>query len=146
MKAEQLQLKNQVCFPLYATSRLIIQQYKPLLQKLDITYPQYLVLLVLWEENNIPVKEISKKLLLESNTLTPLLKRMETNGLLSRNRSTKDERVVTISLTQKGIDLKQEALNIPSELANQLLCSGVDSCEIEQLKQILDKMLATING
>ena len=93
----QLKLENQICFPLYSVSRLLIQQYKPLLDELDITYPQYLVLLVLWEKNEIPVKDISEKLLLETNTLTPLLKRMETKGFIKRNRSTTDERMVIIS-------------------------------------------------
>ncbi len=142
---EQLKLKNQVCFPLYAASRLVIQKYKPLLDELGVTYPQYLVLIVLWEQNEIPVKEISEKLFLETNTLTPLLKRMQVNGLVERSRSKKDERVVIISLAQKGKALKEKASEIPHKLFCELDCLSVNKEDINQLKEILDRMLVAMN-
>ncbi|QXP74304.1 MarR family transcriptional regulator [Tenacibaculum sp. AHE15PA] len=140
---EQLKLENQICFPLYSLSRLLIQQYKPLLEQLDITYPQYLVLLVLWEENEIPVKKICEKLLLETNTLTPLLKRMETNGFIKRTRSKKDERMVIISLTQKGNDSYKKAIGIPKKLIDKLDCFSIDKKDMETMKNILDKIITT---
>jgi DNA-binding MarR family transcriptional regulator len=141
----ELKLENQICFPLYATSRLITQQYKPLLDQLGITYPQYLVLLVLWDKDGIPVKEISEKLLLETNTLTPLLKRLEKHDILQRQRSSEDERVVIISLTTKGKALKQRAKDIPNELMLQLDCLNIEEDEIFTLKKILDKLLNAIH-
>lgn len=137
----QLKLENQICFPLYAVSRLLIQQYKPLLEDLGVTYPQYLVLLVLWEKEDIPVKEISEKLFLETNTLTPLLKRMETNGFIERNRSKIDERMVTISLTQKGKNLKAKASDVPNKLVDKLNCFSVQEEDAYVLKKVLDAML-----
>ena len=94
MEYEQLKLENQLCFPVYAASRLITREYQPFLDKLKITYPQYLVLMVLWEHGSLPVNDIAKKLILNTNTITPLLKRMEQQGLIIRNRSDKDERKV----------------------------------------------------
>jgi DNA-binding MarR family transcriptional regulator len=117
MKVEALlQLDNQLCFPLYAASRMVTKLYQPLLEKLDITYPQYLILVVLWESDALTVNEIGKKLMLETNTLTPLLKRMEIKGIIKRTRSKIDERQVIIKLTDKGSSLKQQALCIPTEL------------------------------
>lgn len=137
----QLKLSNQICFPLYSVSRLIIQQYKPLLKELEITYPQYLVLLVLWEKDSIPIKEIAEKLFLETNTLTPLLKRMEANKLINRNRSKDDERVVLISLAKKGKEAHQKAIDIPAQLIEQLDCFAINGEDAQQLKTILDKIL-----
>lgn len=141
--AEQLKLDNQLCFPLYAVSRLVIQQYKPLLDELGITYPQYLVLLVLWEKEEIPVKEISHRIFLETNTLTPLLKRMQSNGIVERKRSKTDERVVIISLTTKGKDLKNKANNIPNKLVKKLDCFSSEE-DLFALKRILDKILDNV--
>lgn len=137
----QLKLENQICFPLYAVSRLVIQQYKPLLAELELTYPQYLVLLVLWEKEEIPVKEIAEQLFLETNTLTPLLKRMEKNGIIQRNRSKIDERVVIISLTEKGKDLHSKAIDIPNKLIHKLDCFSIEQEDIFVLKRILDGIL-----
>jgi MarR family transcriptional regulator, organic hydroperoxide resistance regulator len=114
----QLKLSNQLCFPFYAASMLITRKYQPLLDELELTYPQYLVLMVLWENNGITVGQISSALLLNTNTLTPLLKRMEKAGLIERKRSTVDERQVLISLTQKGNELKNKAAEIPLKLIN----------------------------
>ena len=117
MKTEALlQLDNQLCFPLYAASRMVTKLYQPLLEELDITYPQYLILLVLWENDELTVSEIGSKLMLETNTLTPLLKRMEVKGIIKRTRSIIDERRVIVKLTNKGSSLKEKALCIPTEL------------------------------
>lgn len=139
--SDVLKLENQICFPLYAVSRLVIQQYKPLLNELDITYPQYLVLLVLWEKGSVPVKQIAHELLLETNTLTPLLKRMEQKQLITRNRSTEDERVVVISLTKAGKQLNKKATNIPERLVSSLDCYALDHQDSLDLKRILDKIV-----
>lgn len=113
---EQLKLENQLCFPLYAASRLVTRLYSPLLEELDLTYPQYLVLLVLWEEGESTVSKIKERLLLETSTITPLLKRLEKKGIISRTRSQKDERVVNIELTQQGRSLELKACLIPEQL------------------------------
>lgn len=136
-----LKLESQICFLLYAVSRKITQQYKPLLDQLDLTYPQYLVVMVLWETNDIPVKMLSEKLLLETNTLTPLLKRLEQKQIIDRNRSKEDERKVIISLTQKGIELQHKAQQIPHQLLEQLQCLDIDELEINNLKTTLNKFL-----
>lgn len=141
-----LKLENQVCFPLYAVSRIITQQYKPLLDALEITYPQYLVLMVLWETDGVPVKELSEKLFLETNTLTPLLKRLEQKDIVTRVRSKADERKVIISLTQKGKDLKLKAKEIPEKLMLQLDCLDINEDEVATLKRLLDKFLNTLNN
>jgi len=117
---ELLKLSNQLCFPFYAVSRLITRAYSPMLEKLGITYPQYLALLVLWEEDGLTVKQIAKQLLLNTNTLTPLLKRMENQELILRKRSMEDERKVFIHLTEKGREMKKEALQIPANLIEDM--------------------------
>ncbi len=120
MAYEQLKLENQLCFPVYAASRLITREYQPYLDKLGITYPQYLVLMVLWENDDLTVNEISQKLILNTNTITPLLKRMETMGIIVRKRSETDERKVMISLTEKGMTMREKAVEIPEKLASTL--------------------------
>lgn len=117
---EELKLENQLCFPLYAASRLVTKAYQPLLDELDITYPQYLVLLLLWEYSPLGVKEIGEKLYLGSNTLTPLLKRLESKGIVTRERSQSDERKVLVALTQGGLALKERASCIPYKLTRDL--------------------------
>lgn len=112
-RMENLLLKNQLCFKFYALSRHITSLYKPLLDELDLTYPQYLVMLVLWEHEVMSVKAVGEQLMLDSGTLTPLLKRLEQKGLLSRNRSTEDERKVNVSLTAEGREANQKAACIP---------------------------------
>ena len=113
----QLKLENQPCFRLYTASRLVIQAYRPLLQPLGLTYPQYLVLLVLWERDNLLVGDISRRLHLDSNTLTPLLQRMEKADLLIRTKGIADGRQTLVSLTKKGIRLEEQAKDIPSQIA-----------------------------
>ena len=139
MDDEQLKLNNQICFPIYSVSRLITKAYKPFLEEMGLTYPQYLVLLVLWENNNISMNKIGEKLLLNSNTLSPLVKRMEKMELLRRKRSEKDERSVFIQLTEKGKELKNKAVPIPEKLLNTLLTEDVSLTEIMLLKDTLNK-------
>jgi len=112
-----LLLEQQLCFALYRASRAVTRAYGPLLEPLGLTYPQYLVLLVLWEEKTSSVKELGQRLALDSGTLTPLLKRLEQSGLLSRRRDSEDERVVRIELTSEGQKLRAKARNIPTDLA-----------------------------
>ena len=139
-----LLLENQLCFPLYAVSRLVTQLYTPLLDELDITYPQYLVLLVLWERGQLPVTDIGAQLLLETNTLTPLLKRMEQKQLIQRTRATDDERRVLISLTARGRKLKQKAICIPQALMAGMQDSSLTAREVEAFRRTLHRMLTAL--
>ena len=141
MGFEQLKLSNQLCFPVYAASRLIIREYQPYLDDLGITYPQYLVLMVLWETDNIPVNDISQKLVLNTNTVTPLLKRMEAQGLIKRQRSESDERMVQVKLTRKGKLLQGKAASIPGSLASGLVSETMDIGELVDLKAKLYKLI-----
>jgi DNA-binding MarR family transcriptional regulator len=148
MKYEQLKLSNQICFPVYAASRLITREYQPYLNKLGITYPQYLVLLVLWESDNISVNEITEKLILNTNTVTPLLKRMESFGIVSRKRSENDERKVIVHLTAKGRKMRKKAASIPEKLSAGLITSGLTIEELIELRNnlnILDDFLLEKN-
>lgn len=141
----QLYLENQLCFPLYAASRLTTKLYEPFLNALDITYPQYLVLLVLWKEGSQSVTEIGELLLLESNTLTPLLKRMEQKGLLERKRSEKDERKVLISLTSTGEALKQEASTIPDKLLTSFAGNEPDYTALGAFREQLQTIVRVLH-
>lgn len=141
MDFEQLKLSNQLCFPVYAASRLITKEYQPHLDKLGITYPQYLALMVLWENGKVTVNDISKKLLLNSNTTTPLLKRMEKQGLIKRTRSAEDERKVYVDLTKKGHDLKLEAAVIPLKLIEGLTSENMDVEHLITLKKNLEVLI-----
>ena len=133
-----LKLENQLCFSVYALSRLITKAYQPLLDALGLTYPQYLVLLLLWEHEALTVKELGEKLLLDSGTLTPLLKRMEQRGWLSRRRAAHDERSVVITLQPAGLELKQQAQEIPTKLG---VCLNMTPDEISALRQQLQPLL-----
>lgn len=141
MKYEQLRLQNQLCFPVYAASRLITREYQPYLDKLGITYPQYLVLMVLWETDKITVNEIAKKLILNTNTLTPLLKRLEAQELITRERSDEDERKVIIGLTKKGVRMQNDAVKIPDKLAAELLASNMSIEDLTSLKSNLETLI-----
>ncbi|WP_168196283.1 MarR family winged helix-turn-helix transcriptional regulator [Echinicola soli] len=134
-----LNLENQLCFPLYAASRLMIKAYQPHLSKLDLTYPQYLVLLVLWEEDYLTVSQISHALILESNTLTPLLKRLEEKDILKRTRDKGDERKVFVTLTSHGKALKKEAVCIPTAIMKNVDVLSLD--EIKALYYHLGKLI-----
>ncbi|MGQ7859273.1 MarR family transcriptional regulator [Pseudomonas sp. CBSPBW29] len=132
---ESLLLDNQLCFALHSTSLLMTKVYKPLLQALGLTYPQYLAMMVLWEEDGLTVGEISNRLLTDPGSLTPLLKRLEAEGLLSRTRSREDERVVVVELTDAGRALRDKAMDIPQCI---LGASGLD---IEQLRKLQGDLL-----
>jgi DNA-binding MarR family transcriptional regulator len=121
-----LRLDNQLCFAVYSTAHAFNRVYKPLLDKLGLTYPQYLVMLVLWERDGVPVRAIGERLLLDSGTLTPLLKRLEAAELVRRTRSTKDERQVLIALTPKGDALREKARAVPQSILAASACSVGD--------------------
>lgn len=146
MAYEQLKLENQLCFPVYAASRLITREYQPFLDKLGITYPQYLVMMILWEKENISVNEIAKKLILNTNTITPLLKRMEKQRLINRQRSTDDERKVIIELTESGRILEKEAALIPEKLAAKLINGPLKVEEIVDLKNKLNSIIKLLSS
>lgn len=133
-----LKLKNQVCFPVYALAREIMNHYRPILEEIDLTYPQYLAMMVLWEEETQTVNQLGERLLLDSGTLTPLLKRLEQKGFVNRTRSVSDERVVLVSLTEKGRALYTKASCVPEQFVKSLNISTED---IIQLKTITDKIL-----
>jgi len=135
---DALKIKNHLCFPLYACSREVIKRYKPFLDKIDLTYTQYLTMLVLWEKGEITSKELGNRLYLDSGTLTPLLKKLEQKGLLIRSRSREDERNLLISLTAEGAAMKDEALSIPGEMAKKV-CLTLE--EQQELYRLLYKLL-----
>lgn len=134
---KQLKLNNQLCFPIYALARDIIAAYRPLLEAIDLTYPQYLALLVLWERQEQTVSQLGEQLDLDSGTLTPLLKRLEQKGLVYRRRSTTDERSVLITLTEAGSSLQNKAASIPAKLVQAMPVSGA---ELETLQRIICKI------
>ena len=138
-KYDPLKLENQLCFPLYACSREIIKKYRPLLEKLDLTYTQYIAIMVLWEQRKLSVKELGKKLYLDSGTLTPVLKSLEAKGFVSRNRSTEDERVLMVEITKKGDALKEKAISVPQELGKCIVLSPDEAaCLYKILYKLLD--------
>jgi DNA-binding MarR family transcriptional regulator len=141
MNSPQLLLSNQVCFPIYSVSRLITKAYKPFLDKMGITYPQYLVLMVLWENDSLNINQITEKLLLNTNTLSPMLKRMEKLQLIERNRSIEDERSVIIKLTKKGMQLKKQAIPIPEQLVKSLLSDSIHIDDVMQLKDMMNEWI-----
>ncbi len=141
MAYDQLKLDNQLCFRLYAASRLIIQAYRPHLDRLGITYPQYLVLMVLWEKDGLPVNDIAKRLALETNTATPLMQRMERMGLVSRRKGKVDTRQTIVSLTEKGRSLQKDAASVPSCMLDMLCQNGVNRESVFQLSPLLDDII-----
>tara|TARA_B110000459_G_C16188124_1_gene306714 strand:+ start:87 stop:539 length:453 start_codon:yes stop_codon:yes gene_type:complete len=145
MDDKALQLSNQVCFPVYSASRLITRAYKPYLDEMGITYPQYLVLMVLWESDNVSVNQITQKLLLNTNTVSPLLKRMEKLELIERNRSIEDERIVIVQLTEKGKLLKGQAKPIPENLLKIMLNENINLSKILQLKEMLNQWIEILS-
>jgi DNA-binding MarR family transcriptional regulator len=136
-----LQLDNQLCFALYSTSLAMTKLYKPLLEELGLTYPQYLAMLVLWEQDGLTVSELGERLYLDSGTLTPLLKRMETAGLVSRLRAVQDERRVHITLTAEGRKLKAKAAKIPGCILSATQCSIPELVSLTQQVQSFRKRL-----
>lgn len=138
-----LELENQVCFPLYSAANAVIRAYRPLLNEIDLTYSQYLVMMVLWKSNGINVKELGSKLHLDSGTLTPLLKRLEAKGLVSRKRGLDDERVRMLYLTEKGVGLKTQALSVPQGMRCKV---DLELDELLQLKGLCEKLLNKLNN
>ena len=142
---EELRLDKQICFRLYTAARLITQAYTPMLNELGITYPQYLVLMVLWEKDNQPVNDIAHRLLLETNTVTPLLQRMEKLGIVSRKKGERDKRQQIVSLTKKGKALEEEAFaTIPSGWDQQLSACPLKQEDYPRLEQELDSIINTL--
>lgn len=138
---EQFKLKNQLCFRLYTASRLVTQSYHPLLSVHGLTYPQYLVLLVLWEKDAQPVNDVAKRLVLETNTVTPLLKRMEAEGLLVRRKGTEDARQIIVSLTQKGKELQDKLDAVPLTIASSVICKSITQQTVPALFEMLDEII-----
>lgn len=137
-KYDRLKLENQLCFPLYAASKEIVSRYKPALDELNLTYTQYLAMLVLWEHGTISVKDMGKLLYLDSGTLTPLLKKLEQKGYVVRRRDSSDERVLNVSVTETGLGLREKALSVPDKIACTLELNGEERAF---LCKILHKLL-----
>ncbi len=135
---EALRLKNQLCFPLYAVSNLITRKYKPLLERVDLTYTQYIVMMVLWEEEKVNEKFLCEALCLKSNTITPLLKKLEDKGYIRKEKSRDDERNLVITLTETGKKLQDKALCVPAEIAREF---SLSPDEAGMLYRLLYKML-----
>ena len=141
----ELQLDNQICFRLYTATRLITQAYTPMLTELGITYPQYLVLMVLWEKDNQPVNDIAHRLLLETNTVTPLLQRIEKLGIVTRKKGEQDKRQQIVSLTEKGKAMEEQAYNsIPKGMTDQLSACPMKLEDYQHLAQELDSIINTL--
>ena len=135
---ESLKLCNQVCFPLYACSKELVRQYGPYLKELGLTYTQYLVMMVLWEKQTVSSRELAECVRLDYGTLTPVLKRLEQAGYLQRTRAAEDERLLTLTLTNKGTDLREKALSIPPAVAE---CMGLTAEEFQALYMLTYKAL-----
>ena len=135
---EALKLENQLCFPLYVCAKEVVKLYKPYLDELDLTYTQYITMMALWEYEQIHVKELGELLYLDSGTLTPVLKKLEQKGYISRVRSTEDERVLNIALTKQGVQLKDAAIDIPKRVGN---CVKLSKEEAALLYKLLHKIM-----
>jgi len=142
MNEDLLKIENQLCFPLYASAREVVKKYTPLLAELNLTYTQYLVMMVLWEQKSINVKNLGEKLFLDSGTLTPLLKKLEANGFVTRKRSSEDERVLEVVITGEGEGLKEKAAEVPLKIAS---CLTLELDEIKTLYRLLYKILTPSN-
>ena len=145
MIQEEFKLDNQLCFRLYTASRLVTQTYQPLLAGQGLTYPQYLVLLVLWENDKLPVNDIARRLYLETNTVTPLLQRMEKEGLVTREKGKKDARQIIVSLTRKGKALQEKLAEVPFTVSNALVCDSVNTETAPELFRKLDDIIAKLS-
>ena len=142
-KYDSLKLENQICFPLYACAKEIVRKYKPHLDLLELTYTQYITMMVLWEKKELNVKELGTCLYLDSGTLTPVLKKLESKGYLKRTRSKEDERNLIVSITQEGEQLKERALDVPEKMAR---CVRLDPQEAMQLYHLLYKVLYCLDS
>lgn len=140
-KYDVLKLENQLCFPLYACSKEVIRRYRPYLDELELTYTQYLAMMVLWEEKKCNVKRLGEKLFLDSGTLTPVLKSLESKGYVARRRTSADERVLEVVITEKGEALKEKAVSVPEKVAG---CVRLSADESKELYRLLYKVLGAI--
>lgn len=140
-----LRLSDQLCFPLYAAARAVQQRYRPLLDPLGLTYPQYLAMLVLWETDGVSIGALGERLHLDSGTLTPLVQRLEASGLVRRQRSSEDQRVVCVSLTEEGEALRKRASSIPEALLESLAPGSTD-LDLKALKSTLDALLRALES
>ena len=141
-KKDSLRLENQLCFPLYACARDVVKAYRPHLEALGLTYTQYISMMVLWEEGRVSVRDLGKRLHLDSGTLTPLLKKMESRGYLKRERSIKDERVVIACITEEGRKLKRAAAKIPQAMAKEIADFSME--EAQELYRLLYKLMGIL--
>ncbi len=135
---DPLKLENQLCFPLYACSRQVVKKYHPYLEALDLTYTQYIAMMVVWEEGRISAKRMGERLFLDSGTLTPVLKSLEAKGFVCRRRDSGDERVLLVELTDAGRELRERALSVPGQMAG---CITLDPAEAAELYRLLYKIL-----
>jgi DNA-binding MarR family transcriptional regulator len=142
-KYDSLKLGNQLCFPLYAAAKEITRKYKPYLDKLDLTYTQYICMMVMWEHQSLNVKQLGEYLYLDSGTLTPLLKKLEEKGYIERKKKDSDERNLIITVTDKGLDLRDQALSVPQSMGS---CISLSSEEAELLYKVLYKILNNLNN
>lgn len=139
---DNLKLENQLCFPLYVCSKEIIKRYKPFLEQIDLTYTQYIVMMVMWEEKEITFRDLVKKIYLESNTLTPVLKKLEDKKLIERKKKTGNDKNILLSITKKGIDLKEKAKQVPKELEK---CIAISEEDRNTLKEMLNRIIKAFN-
>ena len=138
---DKLRLESQLCFPLYACSKEIVRRYKPFLDEVDLTYTQYITMMVLWFNKSVNVKELGKKLYLDSGTLTPVLKKLEVKGYITRERSKEDERTLIVKITKEGENLKEKAVEIPNKMR---ACLDVSQEEMAVMYKLLSKVLEHI--
>ncbi len=138
---DKLRLESQLCFPLYACSKEIVRRYKPFLDEVDLTYTQYITMMVLWFNKSVNVKELGKKLYLDSGTLTPVLKKLEVKGYITRERSKEDERTLIVKITKEGENLKEKAVEIPNKMRD---CLDVSQEEMAVMYKLLYKVLEHI--
>ncbi len=142
-KYESLKIENQLCFPLYACAKEVVRRYKPFLDRIDLTYTQYIVMMVMWDKKRVNVKELGQSVYLDSGTLTPLLKRLESKGLIKRERSREDERALDVTITDKGEELKEMAVNVPREMGG---CISLTKEESATLYKLLYKTLDCVEA
>ena len=138
MSYDKLKLENQLCFPLYACAKEVVRAYTPLLNELDITYTQYITMMVIWDRSSINMKELGKLLYLDSGTLTPLLKKLEQAGYIVRKRDEQDERSVIVQVTDRGLELREKALNVPEKAGK---CISLEAEDAKELYRILYELL-----
>ena len=136
-----LRLDNQLCFPLYAAAKEVVRRYKPLLDELDLTYTQYIAMMVMWEERETNVRDLGARLYLDSGTLTPLLRKLEEKGYIARHRAERDGRELRVSVTDEGLALRERALSVPREMAS---CVRIPLADAAELRRILDELLAAL--